>query len=106
MLPISKKLAGIEVRSTHHVDGHLIIKPKDRDGMPVVLVITARRPDFRVAGWMWAKEGKVPRWRRPGHGGSWWVPQHALRPMSELRDLLGGATEFDASGDPRQLRIL
>lgn len=52
-------VGGFEVRTTSHQNGRLIIKKKDRDDMPVILVTgTDQLLVWNVNGWIFAKEGK------------------------------------------------
>ena len=77
----------VEVRRTEHANGALILKPKDRADA-VFILVTGRCPDYRLAGWIWGHSARREEWKREGHATSpptWWVPQSALRPVSEFR---------------------
>lgn len=73
------------VRTRPRSDGELILWPNDRDDGPFLLVVFDRLPYFRIVGWCYGREGKVPEFEattgRPGY----FVPQRVLRPLSEFR---------------------
>ena len=75
----------LQVRTTGHSDGHLLLHEWDKDDRPYILV-TGSAPTFKVVGWIMAADGKRQEWwKNPsGKKASFWVPQAALRPMSEL----------------------
>lgn len=59
----------------------------DKDETIVVAVQRTGPRTFRIAGWIYARDGKQDRWKRdPGNRGmpAFWVPLTALRPMREL----------------------
>lgn len=72
----------VQVRSTGHAGGSLILHDSDPDDDAFVLV-TGRCPAFVVRGWLWGREGKSVEFRRDPVGGrpAYFVPQHMLRPM-------------------------
>lgn len=80
----------LEIRSTPHPSGRLIVYPKDPDASPFVLVNTwiankHRIPAFLIIGWLMGEEAKQPEWwwaeaRRPGY----FISAPNLRPISEL----------------------
>jgi len=81
-------IGNVEVRSTHHNEGHLHIYERNEDACPYVFVVT----DFdalacNLIGWIYARDAKRPGWIREGRkgGACYWVPQSALRPMEELK---------------------
>ena len=74
---------GVEVRTTTHANGSLILHPTDPDDRRYVLVIAAP-PVFTVAGWIVAREGKVDAcWRDPTgkNRPAWFVPASGLYSM-------------------------
>lgn len=72
------------VRAAAQWPAHLIIRPRDRDDEPFVLVGVGPLPRFRIAGWCYAREGKVPAYlQRFDTNSCWFVPLEALRPLSE-----------------------
>lgn len=67
-----------QVRATRYEDGHLIVRPKDKDpdNTRYVLVI-CDAPNFKIVGSMSIFEAKQEEyWRKDKN--SWWVPQSAL----------------------------
>jgi len=76
----------LQVRSTVHENGGLIVYADDVDDAPFILVVGVP-PQFRVAGWLAGREAKRDRWRKPEWiGEPFLVPQSQLRPISELVD--------------------
>ncbi len=82
-------VSGLEVRSTHHRKGSLILHPKDKDDSPFILVITADKPIYELVGWNFGKEGKLKEhWRDVGYGRPcYYLPQNSLLPMDTLHKL-------------------
>lgn len=79
----------IEVRSTHHTNGKLILRPSDDLSSLYVLAI-GRAPVYRIAGFIEGKEVATPEfWNDPDDDrpGAWFIPQKALRPIQELAQL-------------------
>ncbi|MFW9879540.1 MAG: hypothetical protein ACFFG0_41215 [Candidatus Thorarchaeota archaeon] len=83
-------VSGLEVRSTHHPKGCLILHPKDKDNSPFILVLTHQRPVFILAGWNIGREGKKSEyWRDVGYGRPcYYLPQNKLRKMNDLEKYL------------------
>lgn len=81
----------VQVRTTRYTDGHLLLYDTDVDDHPFVLVF-GEAPEFTMAGWLYAREGKLPLYARvtPHGKPAYWVPQRALKPMASLKDALGG----------------
>ncbi len=79
-------VSGLEVRATRHPKGCLLLKKKDRDDKPFVLALIDDLPNVKLVGWLYAHEGKKPRyWRDVGYGRPCYlVPQELLRPMETL----------------------
>ena len=79
---------GIEVRTTRfHC---LIIRPKDKDDVPYVLV-KGQAPHYEIAGWMLGRDGKQEKYLKtfdPEKPPAYFVPRKDLRPIEELRDEL------------------
>lgn len=76
---------GFQVRTTPHRDGHLIVRPDDRDADLFVLV-TGRIPRLRICGWMACRDAKVSEFwtvTNDGRPPAWFVP------IDRLRDLKG-----------------
>lgn len=70
----------IEVRTTHHPDGHLLIYEDDKDASWFVLAI-GRGLTFGIAGAMIARKAKrVGRWRETSNPPCFWVRQELLIP--------------------------
>lgn len=75
----------LEIRSTTLENGSLILHPSDKDHSPYLLVLSHKRPEYLLAGWVWGKEGKASRyWRDNVPRPCFMVKQGNLRPMSEL----------------------
>lgn len=76
----------VEVRSTAVVPGgRLIVRDNDSDSRRYVLaLVTGDR--VRLCGWAYGHEAKKPEYLNAPHRQrpAWFVPQEALRPMSEL----------------------
>lgn len=70
----------IEVRTTRHPNGCLIVRQNDSDAKRYVLVI-CETPKFHIIGWVWGSDAKRPEyWRAPnGRPGAYFVPQSALK---------------------------
>jgi len=75
---------GIQVRTTPHDHGCLILHPTDADGTPWVLV-TGRAPALHVAGWCFGRDGKRDQFWRITSRPAYFVPADALEPISTLR---------------------
>lgn len=77
-------VAGLHVRSTEHLSGHLTIY-RDGPGGTYVLVV-GRIPCFRVAGWIEKADAVATEqwWRSDIRDPAFWVPQAALAPIQVL----------------------
>lgn len=76
----------VEVRSTRHSNGCLILRDRDHDERPYILAVL-REPEVVLAGWMTGAKGKDQKfWRDLDNGrpGGWFVPQDKLWPMSDF----------------------
>ncbi|WP_233854246.1 hypothetical protein [Paraburkholderia sp. HD33-4] len=70
-----------QVRSTEYRDGHLIVRPNDRDGERVAFLVVDGF-GATLIGWISVADAKVKCfWREECN--SWWVPQDALAPFDE-----------------------
>lgn len=73
-------LGDLQIRSTSHLSGHLIVRPNDTKNERFILVRTAP-PSFTICGWYWASDAKADRyWRQD----SWWVPQSDLHDIAQI----------------------
>ena len=72
----------IEVKHTSWKDGHLIVKPSDRDSDLAVLVV-GESPNYTIIGWIPVEVAKTPRFKSD-QSNSWWVSQINLRPMDSI----------------------
>jgi hypothetical protein len=77
---------GVEVRSTNHRNGGLLLHPADKDSSRFVLVVATDDPVFLLAGWCYASDGKtVSNWVELQRGRPCYrVGQTDLRPIEEL----------------------
>lgn len=76
-------LGDVEVRSTRHSDGHLIVRDNDAPDRRYVLAIIGD-DSVRLAGWIVGTEARRQEWRRASQRSdrlAWWVPQGELRSM-------------------------
>jgi hypothetical protein len=72
----------LQVRTTAHATGCLVLHPTDKDAEIFVLMV-GTAPAFRAAGWCYGHEGKRERfWRDPTgkNRPAFFVPQKLLRP--------------------------
>ncbi len=83
-------VSGLEVRSTYHKNGSLILHPKDNDYSPFILVLTNDRPVYRLVGWNFGRAGKKSEyWRDVGYGRPcYYLPQDQLLDMNLLQEYL------------------
>jgi hypothetical protein len=75
-------VAGVDVRSTQHENGRLIIHEANDDNR-VFWLLTGFRGLYVVRGWIWGWEGKSQQyWTDPTgkNRAAYFVPQSALRP--------------------------
>jgi len=70
-----------EVRHTEYPAGGLLIKDKDEDSRPYVLV-RGTPPFLEVVGWMYGRDAKQQRWRKDGY---FLVPGEELVAINEFR---------------------
>lgn len=84
-------IGGVHVRARRHdygPDTHLLLHPDDADDAPHLLVVPVRMPRrFRLAGWIWGRDGKRDNYWRPGgfDGRSCWaIPERELEAVELL----------------------
>jgi len=77
---------GIEIRSTKHKNGCLIVHPKDKDNAPFVLVVCDSNTSFSIKGWAFGYEAKDSKyWKDVGYGRPcYYYPQKNLKPIEDL----------------------
>jgi hypothetical protein len=75
----------IEVRWTKYSTGHLILREKDCDDRPYVLVC-GTSPTFEIVGWMLGADAKQEKWwcNPNNNGWCWYVPQAELHALKDL----------------------
>lgn len=80
----------VGVRWTKLRYGSLVLHHMDRDDYPFVLVTGETHTEpMRMAGWLYARAGKNPRyWRTDVRDPAFFVPQRVLQPMNTLADEL------------------
>jgi len=84
-----------QVRQTAHENGCLHLHPGDADNEAFICAI-GRNGAYRLAGWLYGKEGMKGEWLREPNKGRpcFLVQQWALRPMNELiPELMPSAAE-------------
>lgn len=77
---------GVQVRSTDHQNGHLILRDND-DPKKFFFLVVSRTPIYSIRGWIAGSSGMVDEFRRSGANGEadcWWIPQSAL--ITEWKD--------------------
>lgn len=80
----------LEVRSTRHPNGRLILHPDDCDDSPFILVLAHNDPEFEIVGWFLGKDGKRKEWWVDvGYGRPcYYVPRDQMRSMDDLHLIL------------------
>lgn len=77
----------IQVRSTKHMDGHLLVRKTDSDNEAFVLMRGSNHV-WQVAGWCRGADAKQEQYWRENtnnkYGGCYWVPDFDLEPMQTL----------------------
>lgn len=79
-------VSGLEVKTTNHPKGCLVVRPKNNEDHPYVLVILdSKARTARLAGWAWGFEAKtsshwMSHWKDPAYA----LQQRELQPMSTL----------------------
>jgi hypothetical protein len=74
----------IEVRSTHHLNGSLILRDNDDPARRYVLVVCEAMLGFAVRGWAYGYEVMSDEWKVAGEGRPHWRYRGALRPFETL----------------------
>ena len=72
----------VEVKHTSWKDGHLIVKPSDRD-IDLAVLVVGDSPNYTIIGWIPVDVAKSPRFKSD-QSNSWWVSQINLRPMDSM----------------------
>lgn len=77
---------GLQVRSTSHHAGRLLVHKRDQDDKPFVLVRTDQEPMFSIVGWIPGKDAKDPKyWKELQRGRPCFViDTWDLHPLEEL----------------------
>lgn len=77
----------LEVRSTRHKTGRLLLHPGDSDESPFILVIASEDPTFELIGWYFGKDGKKDEWWADvGYGRPcYFVPRTEMRAIDSLK---------------------
>jgi hypothetical protein len=73
----------LQVRSTTQANGHLVIRPHDRDDARFVFVVGVA-PHYEIVGSILGRDAKRDEWKvDPGDRGKpcWFVPREALKPF-------------------------
>ena len=83
--PKSWDVGKLQVRSTKHKNGCLLIRPNDDDN-DVFLLVIDDFPSYRLVGWLPCKLCKQEKWRRAPNNRppAWFVPQDVLRKIEDL----------------------
>jgi hypothetical protein len=74
----------IEVRSTPHLNGSLILRDNDDPARRYVLVICDPMLGFAVRGWCYGYEARTDEWAKTGEGRPHWRYKGPLRPWETL----------------------
>jgi hypothetical protein len=74
----------IEVRSTPHLNGSLILRDNDDPGRRYVLVICDPMQGFAVRGWCYGYEAMTDEWAKTDEGRPHWRYKGRLRPWETL----------------------
>jgi hypothetical protein len=76
----------VQVRTTSHRKGHLLIHPEDPDDHAYILIV-GEMPTMYAAGWLRARDAKKKEWWREPQKGRpcFMVPQSALRDVPDRR---------------------
>ena len=74
----------IEVRSTPHLNGSLILRDNDDPGRRYVLVICDPMLGFAVRGWCYGYEARTDEWAKTDEGRPHWRYKGPLRPWETM----------------------
>lgn len=75
----------VQVRSTKHRNGALIVHPSDPDDAPFVLVVQYDEQTYHVVGWLYGREAKQQEFWTDKNGNgrfAFFVPQGRLRQIN------------------------
>ncbi len=85
--------ADLQVRSTLHERGNLLLHPRDKDEQPFVLVRLHKAPEVEICGWVLGRHGKHEQyWRDDGPFESrpcFLYPSRHLKGMGSLAEQRG-----------------
>ena len=73
----------LQVRTTSHDAGCLIVHPEDADD-GVFILVTGLAPHFVLRGWMLGRDAKKDAFWKDGPRPAYFVPQGLLLPIGEL----------------------
>jgi hypothetical protein len=76
----------VQIRSTKHEHGKLIVRDRDVKNEIIVLVINAM-PEYRMAGWIYTDDAKQDKYiydPNSKNAPAWMVPQSDLNKMEDL----------------------
>jgi len=78
----------LEVRSTQHASGRLILHPKDKDESKYFLV-TGVNGVYQIHGWMFGRDGKQNKyWKDPSQGRpAYFIPKNDLNDIKLLSNM-------------------
>ena len=78
----------LEVRSTQHSSGRLILHPKDKDQSKYILV-TGVNGIYQIHGWILGEDGKQQKfWEDPtGRRPAFFIPKENLNDINSISDL-------------------
>jgi len=82
----------IEIKHTKWIDGHLILRERDRVEDLAVLVV-GESPTYYVKGWIPIRSAKTSRFHHDKDS-SWWVSQSNLNSMENLKESNYGIHEL------------
>jgi hypothetical protein len=82
----------IEIKHTKWLDGHLILRPRDRVEDLAVLVV-GESPTYYVKGWIPIRAAKTNRFKHDKLE-SWWISQINLNSMENLKESNYGEIEI------------
>ncbi len=82
-------LQDVEVRSTHHENGCLVVRRNDHNQRRFICCIVSA-PTVRFAGWLYGHQAKKDEFlKNPGNmREEWFVPQQYLSSMDEMNEFL------------------
>lgn len=84
--PDDADVGRLQVRTTYHRQGCLIIRADDNPDQPYILMVGDAIRGYEVAGWLWGHEAQQEQYlKNPnGAGEAWFVPQSDLHPVTAL----------------------